>query len=591
MSVNCIGIDLGTTNSTVSYVYGESKKIRTVEGDGFSFPSTVRFLENGRIEPCVRMTECTNRCFALNSKRLIGRSFHSAFVANNANAFGCELREVEICPRKRLESSSHECGYYNPYSKKVVSATQVSSEILKYLKDKAEMEIGYSVNNAIITVPVIFTWEQRIETIRAAEMAGFKVVTTQPEPVMAVFDYCTTNSIENGVFAVYDFGGGTFDATIVSVKDKKYTTVQNDGDAMLGGENITQAMIKQIEDSYFSVYHKSLYEGVDEMEARAQLRVYVEKVKKGLQDINESISIDLQDVIPSQTSSISVTFDIPEVRALVNRTVRLMKRLIDGCGMKVDRILMIGGSSQFMLCKPMLKAVLSEAKVENYFPFRSVSRGAALCASIYPNGFRSVNGEVMFMNRLKYRLGYQNANGNPEFVFDVRDILPKERQERVMTSVDTDTINTIIIESTDSNVSRNCKTVSIKLKRVVTTKERLLITFFVITDLMLYLSVKDEKGELLAPYQRVNLFDSCVYSILKSLQKNDPKCVSALFEPSQRMPLLTRKRSSVKSTPPSVLSSPANTQKADVQETDYRSLLSLCHITLVNGWNSESSSL
>lgn len=57
-------------------------------------------------------------------------------------------------------------------------------------------------------------------------MAGFKVVTTQPEPVMAVFDYCTTNSIENGVFAVYDFGGGTFDATIVSVKDKKYTTVQ-----------------------------------------------------------------------------------------------------------------------------------------------------------------------------------------------------------------------------------------------------------------------------------------------------------------------------------------------------------------------------
>ena len=173
MSVNCIGIDLGTTNSTVSYVYGESKEIRTVEGDGFSFPSTVRFLENGRIEPCVRMTECTNRCFALNSKRLIGRSFHSAFVANNANAFGCELREVEICPRKRLESSSHECGYYNPYSKKVVSATQVSSEILKYLKDKAEMEIGYSVNNAIITVPVIFTWEQRIETIRAAEMAGF----------------------------------------------------------------------------------------------------------------------------------------------------------------------------------------------------------------------------------------------------------------------------------------------------------------------------------------------------------------------------------------------------------------------------------
>lgn len=150
---------------------------------------------------------------------------------------------------------------------------------------------------------------------------------------------------------------------------------------MLGGENITQAMIKQIEDSYFSVYHKSLYEGVDEMEARAQLCVYVEKVKKGLQDISESISIDLQGVIPNNTSSISVTFDIPEVRALVNRTVRLMKRLIGGCGMKVDRILMIGGSSQFVLCEPMMKAVFSETTVEHHS--RSArSRGERRCVPV-----------------------------------------------------------------------------------------------------------------------------------------------------------------------------------------------------------------
>ena len=519
MSIHCIGIDLGMTNSTVSYVSDASAVIHTVERDGCSFPSTVRFIETGKMEPCVRISECSSYGFAVNSKRLIGRSIHNSFVVDNRMAFGCNIDEVNSCTNKRRESSTHEPGYCNPYSKKIVSATEIIACILQYLKKKAEIEIGHSVENVVLTVPMMCTWEQRIATIEAAELTGFNVVTLQPDPVMAVFDYCTTNNIDNGVFAVYDFGGGTFDATIVSVKNKKYTTIQNGGDDTLGGETITQVMIKQIEMQYENKYGESIYAEVDEAETRLKLRTYIEKAKKDLRDMSESIPIDLQGIIPNRDFSISVTFDIPEVDAIVHRTVKLMKRLIFECKMKVDRILMIGGSSQFIPCEPLLKATFPETMVENYYPFHSVSRGAALCASLYPDGFNPKNDDGMFVNRMEYLLGIEYSNEKVTIVVDKSMLLPHKLEKKVKMTDKANVLYMTIIEGFDSNRYRRCNIAAVEMSRDVTTEEVLTITFFVMTDLMLYVCIVDQQGKCLAPYQRVKLHHCYVCCIIESLRK------------------------------------------------------------------------
>ena len=97
-----------------------------------------------------------------------------------------------------------------------VSATQVSAMILKHMKEDAEKQLGRTVSNVVITIPVMFSWSQRIETERAAELAGFNSVELQLEPVMAAYEYCTVNNLNDCTLLTYDFGGGTFDICAVS---------------------------------------------------------------------------------------------------------------------------------------------------------------------------------------------------------------------------------------------------------------------------------------------------------------------------------------------------------------------------------------
>ena len=518
MSDVFVGIDLGTSNSSISYIRKGSSAVHTVEANGHSYPSTVKFLPDGGVAPCVEVVMENNYGFALNSKRLIGRSFHEPDIQQSLGSFGTTVRECRPCSKRDKMASTHECGYVNPYSGAVEPAVNISSMILKHIKEAAEKDIGEPITKALITVPVVFTWEQRMETVRAAKLAGIQVTSVEPEPVMAAFDYCVSNEIKDGRFVVYDFGGGTFDLTLVSVENGKYVTSDISGDPDLGGENITMAIMKAIESAIASALHKeNIYEGLDELRVRSNLHCYAEQVKVAMTDISETVVVNTSVFYEGWSLKLPVNFDIDSVKEPVLRTIKLTKQLVDNCCTVIDRIIMIGGSSEFSFCRSRMEATFPGMIERNSNSYHCVSRGAAMCASLFPAGFDIHDNEVMFRNQLRHRLGYLNASKVPTYVFNKGDPLPKKRRERVRTTERTSFIRTTIIEEKDDGSYRKCTDLVIRLNKPVEKRTILYITFFVSSDLMLYYEIQSNNNEVLVPLRRISsiLLSVCCVIVIR----------------------------------------------------------------------------
>ena len=497
-----LGIDLGTTNTVAAFINERTNTVETVLQNGNPFPSCVIFKENGSEIVCPPGSLFSRKDVAFNPKRLIGRSFHDKYITSIKDKCGFPLCEMRTCSGLRLDSSIHEVGYSLPNGKKI-SAVDVCTKILKKVKQAAEKMAGCVIEDAVITIPVQYSWEQRQETYRAAENAGFHVLCLQYEPVMAAYDYCYTSKFTKGTLLVFDFGGGTVDSTVISVDNGVFKVMDTRGDSFLGGDDLTNDIL----DELLKLGRESrLLGNLVDPALRNRLKQRAESLKKS-SSASKLEKLDLNDIFEVRSSAeqsrgrnvvqISINSDnvIRDVVSAVNLAVTL------SYSHNIDRVLMIGGSSAFYLCREKMKKHFGEKVRSDYDPVYCVARGAARC----PREFNAVNSTVQFKNTVVHGIGILQKGGSPFYLINSGRLLPLEgEQELVLVKADS-LLRTVIVEEMEDNGYKELSPLVISLNQQYPENSRFILKFVLKDDLLLYYSVCDSDRRVVSQMKRLIL--------------------------------------------------------------------------------------
>lgn len=233
-----IGIDLGTSTSCVAIMEGKSIRVLENAEGARTTPSIVAFTKEGQrlVGSAAKHQAVTNPTHTLTGvKRLIGRYFHHP-----------EVQQVQkIVPYKLVQAGDTSEFYVEAQGKKY-TPIEISSMVLGKMKETAESALGRSVGRAVITVPAHFTDMQRDATRAAAKLAGLEVRRIYNEPAAAALAYGLQDTIEAKIIAVFDFGGGTFDITIMEADYGVFETKATNGDIALGGDDFDQILVKYL---------------------------------------------------------------------------------------------------------------------------------------------------------------------------------------------------------------------------------------------------------------------------------------------------------------------------------------------------------
>ena len=348
-----IGIDLGTTNSCVAVMEGGRPTVIPNAEGSRTTPSVVAFTKDGQ--------------------RLVGE------VAK---------RQAAMNPERTIVSVKREMGSNERFEigRKKYSPQEISAMILAKLKRDAEAYLGEPVTDAVITVPAYFTDAQRQATKDAGTIAGLNVQRIVNEPTAAALAYGVDKEEDKAVM-VYDLGGGTFDVSILSIKDGIIEVLATAGDNHLGGDDFDTALTREL------VMRFKNESGVDvhkDPQAMNRLREAAENAKKELSSVQQT-TINLPFL--ATRGGAPVHFESTITRAvfdrltadLVERTMGPCKRALSDAGMSprdIGKVLMVGGSSRIPAVKAAVKKLIGKEPSENINPDESVALGACLQAGV-----------------------------------------------------------------------------------------------------------------------------------------------------------------------------------------------------------------
>jgi molecular chaperone DnaK len=350
-----VGIDLGTTNTIISVFRRGKIETLMVEGDPIS-PSVVHFSEKDGI-----------------------------VAGKNAK------RRMLIDPEKTIASVKRRMGnlkFRYKLNGKDYDPADISSFVLKKVKEEAGKELGTTIKKAVITVPAYFNDDQRAQTKKAAEMAGLEVLRLLSEPTAAALAY-GINQGKDQTVAVYDLGGGTFDISILEVKGNTFTVKAIGGDTRLGGDDFDRALMSYVQGEFLKATQINLKEEPNEPE----LLIARQRLKEMCQECKEQLSVvdDAVVAIPSfykgkhldvpVTRSKFVELIAPYIAKSIVITNETLKKAGIGPG-DIDRVLMVGGSTRIPYVKQQIaKTIKDPYTADNVMEL--VARGAAFMAAQY----------------------------------------------------------------------------------------------------------------------------------------------------------------------------------------------------------------
>ena len=431
-----LGIDLGTTNSAMAITEaGEPRIIENSEG-ARTTPSVVAISKTGerlvgQIAKRQAVTNPTNTVYGI--KRFMGHNYKDESVQ----------RDKEIVPFEVKEGKDG--GVLIVMGDKEYRPEEISAMILTKLKNDAEAKLGEKITEAVITVPAYFNDAQRKATQDAGKIAGLEVKRIINEPTAAALAY-GFNKKKDEKIVVYDFGGGTFDVTVLEVGDDVVEVQATDGDSHMGGRDIDQGIIRFLIDEF------KKDTGVDLSKDNLALQRLDEAAEKAKIELSSTTETNINIPFISQGSDGALHLDIKLTRAkleeiareYIDKSIEVTKRALEASNLKkedIDEIILVGGQTRMPAIQEAVKELFGKEPNRSINPDEVVALGAAIQAGIFQGDVQ----DITLVDVIPLSLGIETMGGVATKLIEKNTHIPTKKTQIFSTASDNQTSTEIHI--------------------------------------------------------------------------------------------------------------------------------------------------